>query len=244
MATVYTLGNLVPEVIAGVENRTTAGARALIWLQKALLEITADPQLRNEFDELEVIGPVFNLTGGRSINAGAVQQYPFSNFIPAGDYNVSTLDIVLWTDYPNNTTQIRLDTTSYQDADAITRFVGQPVKWYRFGDLCGFVPVPDKNYQTQARIYRMHPFSVPLENTPILIGNNWNEVLTLAATEKGFIELLQFEKARSIHGILHGDPKKPELLGMIEGRKKRREKENWRKQVPLRPVYRGYGRRY
>lgn len=241
---VFSIKDLENEVIIRTENRTTDTVRADVWLRDALLEITADPDFRDEFDELEELGPLFNLTGGLTLAAGAIQEYAFSNIVPAGDYNVCTLDVVLWTNFPSNTTQIRLETTSYQEADLVTRFTGQPVKWYRFGDTIGFVPVPDKNYQVQARVYKMHPINDDVLNqTPILIGRNWNEVLILMAVEKGFLELLQYEKAAAVHKLLHGDPKHPKRLGMIDGRKKRREKENWRMQAALRPIVRSYGAR-
>lgn len=239
----FKIADLENEVILRCENRTTDTARADVWLRDALLELTADPDFRNEFDELELLGPLFNLTGGRSVAAGAVQEYAFSNLLPTGTYNICTLDIVLWTDFPTNSTNIRLETTSYQEADLVTRLTGQPVKWYRFADTCGFVPVPDKNYQVQARVYQMHPINDnQLNQTTILIGRNWNEILVLMAVEKGFLELLQYEKAAAVHKLLHGDPKHPKRLGMIEGRKKRREKENWRMQAALRPIVRSYGR--
>jgi len=237
----FIIQNLEQEVLLKCENRTTDVSRVDVWLRDALLELTADTELRNEFDELEILGPLFNLTGGSSVAAGAVQEYAFSNLLPAGSYNICTLDIVLWTDYPTNSTQIRLENTSYQEADLIVRFTGQPVKWYRFADNCGFVPVPDKNYQTQARIYQMHPINDnQLNQTQILISRNWNEILVLMAVEKGFLELLQYEKAAAIHKLLHGDPDNPKKLGMIQGRKKRREKEHWREQKALRPIVRSY----
>lgn len=238
----FFFSDLDSEVIKRVENRTTDTTRADVWLRDALLEITMDPVLRDEFDELEELGPLFNLTGAATIMAGAIQEYSFANIVPNGDYNTSTLDIVLWTDFPFNTTQIRLETTSYQEADMVTRFTGQPIKWYRFGDTFGMVPVPDKNYQIQARLYKQHPINDNLlSQTQILIGRNWNEVLVWAAAERGFMELLQFEKAAQIHQLLYGDPKDPGKPGLLYGKKKRRMKENFRTQVALRPIVRSYG---
>ncbi len=237
----FFIQDLVNEVILRTENRTTDTARAAIWLRDALLEITADPELRNEFDELEELGQKFLLTGNANA-ALAIQEYDFTNLVPAGDYNVNTLDIMLWTDPPGNNSRIRLESTSYQEADMITPFPGQPVKWYRFADTCGFVPMPDKNYQVQARIYKMHPINDNvLAQTQILIGRNWNEVLIWAAVERGFIELLQYEKATAVHTLLYGDPSYPNRPGIIDGKKKRREKENWREQKALRPIVRSYG---
>ena len=242
MSALFTIQQLESEVIIKCENRTTDTARVDAWLRDSLLELTADVDYRDEFDELEQLGPLFNLTGGSKLvpNGVAVQEYPFVNIVPPMQYNVNTLDIRLWTDYPYNNTWIRLENTSYQESDMITPYTGQPVKWYRFADTVGFVPVPMKNYQVQARIYIMHPIASPINQTQILIGNNWNEILVLMAVEKGFLELLEYEKATSIHQLLHGDPKYPMKPGMIQGRKKRRAKENWRMQKPLRPIIRGY----
>lgn len=240
MATSFTIQNLEPEVLYKTENRTTDVSRVDNWIRDALLELTADTDYRDEFDNLEILGPLFNLTGGSSVASGAVQEYAFSNLIPSNTYNVNTLDIILWTNPPQNSTNIRLENTSYQEADMITRFTGQPVKWYRFADVCGFVPVPNLNYQVQARIYQLHPLATPLNQTVLLIPNDWNEILVLMAVEKGFLELMQYEKAAAVHKLLHGDPLYPKKPGMMQGRKKRRAKENWRQQKPLRPIVRGY----
>lgn len=241
MSAIFTIQQLENEVLLRVENRTTDTARADVWLRDALLEITADPDFRSEFDELEEYGPVFNLTGGQI--GTTVQEYPFSNIVPPGDYNIATLDILLWTDPPTNQARIRLENTSYQEADLITPFPGQPVKWYRFADTCGFVPTPDKNYKIQARIYKMHPINqAQLNQTTILIGNDWNEIIIWAAVKRGFMELLEFEKAAAVQKLLFGDPKYPGRPGILNGRKKRREKEQWRQQASLRPIVRSYGR--
>src|SRR5258708_15207949 len=145
----FFISDLENEVLIKCENRTTDANRADVWLRDSLLEITADTDFRNEFDELEELGPLFNLTGAATVANGAIQGYAFSNLVPPGDYNICTLDVVLWTDFPSNTTQIRLETTSYQEADLVTRFAGQPVKWYRFADTIRFFPFPYKNYQFQ-----------------------------------------------------------------------------------------------
>jgi hypothetical protein len=52
MATSFTIGQLVPEVILRTENRTTDTTRAAIWLRDALLEISGSPDYRDDFVEL------------------------------------------------------------------------------------------------------------------------------------------------------------------------------------------------
>lgn len=231
----FTISSLENEVILRVENRTDDVARARIWLRDTLLEITSNPDLRSEFDELEVTSAVFNLTANQ-------QEYPFSSWVTAPDINVASLSMLLWTDPPANTTRIKLTQVDYQYGDMITPRAAQPVQWYRYGDTCGFVAPPNKAYQTQLRWYRMHPIDdASLQDTEILISRDWNEILVWGAAMRGFMELLEFEKAAKLRVLLYGDPKYPDRPGLINARKKRKEKEAWRRQRTLRPVVRDYG---
>lgn len=231
---IFTINDLVNEVILRCENRVSDTARAAVWLRDAILEITGNPDFRNEFDDLEVVGPTFALSAG-------VQEYPFSNFITSGDYNMSTLDVFLWSDPGTNLNRLKLNPSHYQEADKQpTLTQAQPTDWYRFGDNLGFTPVPNNSYQSQIRLYRMHPIaeSDPAQ-TQLYIPRDWHEILVWAAVERGFMELLEYEKSAQIHQLLHGDPKHPDRPGLYDGRKKRREREAWRQQQALRPIVRG-----
>lgn len=232
----YTFASIEQEVLIRCENRITDTSRADIWLRDSLLEMTSDPKLRDEFDELEVVGPLFQLTSNQ-------QEYPFSDLLPAGVYNTATLSLLLWTDPPGNTNRISCFATNYQDADQITPFPGQPFKWYRYGDNIGFVPLPDLTYTVQARIYKQHPINdLNLPATVVLIADDWREVLILAAVVRGFIELGEFEKAAKLKILLYGDPSKPDEPGILYKRKKRRDKEMWRRQQSLSPRVRRYSK--
>jgi hypothetical protein len=235
------LSDLAPEVIAKLENRTSDLSRASKWLADTLLELTCDPQLRNDFDELEAWGNTWNLVVGQ-------QEYPFSNFLnPNLEYNQATLDVLLWTDPPQNVVRIKLNPTHYQDADRSTvnqtPVTGsQPGEWYRFADMIGFNPVPGQAYQVQARCLRMHPIASPDPGgTQLLLSREWHEVLEWGAAERGFMELQEFDKAQAIHQILHGDPKHPDRPGIWGAKYTRRQKENYRTTMALRPVIRAYG---
>jgi hypothetical protein len=231
--TTFTISSLDNEVIIRCENKTSDLARADIWLRDALLEITSDPDFRNEFDQLEVYGQQYDLVPQQ-------QEYTEVNLIPPGDVNVATLDILIWQDPPTNSIRRKLLQSHYQKADNFQPTYSLPTEWYRFGSLIGFTPVPDKAYQIQTRMLMMHPIDDnTLNQTQILIPRDWNEILIWAAVERGFMEYLEYEKASMIHKLLHGDPKHPERLGLLEGRKKRREFEAHRTEEPLRPVYRG-----
>lgn len=232
----FLISDLASEVIAKVQNRNDKLARSYTWLRDAILEISGNTDLRDDFDELEEYGTAFVLTPG-------TQEYAFSNIVPSGDFNLATLDVLIWTDPPTNSNRQRLTMTSYQAADdTSTQSRGLPSEWYRFADTIGFVLTPDKAYQVQPRILRRHPINdAALQNTTILLPREYNEVLVWAAAERGFAELLQFEKAAGIHQLLHGDPKKPDQPGLIKSIKSRRKKENWRRQKPLQVVVDRYG---
>lgn len=235
-----TLGDLASEVVVKLENRTSDLSRASHWLADTLLELTCDPTLRNDFDELEVWGTAWNLTPG-------TQEFPFSNFLNTDlEYNQATLDVLLWTDPPNNSVRIKLEPTNYQDADRATINAdplqgSQPGEWYRFGDNVGFNPVPGQAYQVQARCLRMHPIDTPDPSTTILLlSREWHEVLVWGAVERGYMELLEFDKASAIHTLLHGDPKHPEKPGIWGAKYTRRQKENYRTTNIMRPIIRSY----
>lgn len=239
----FMIGDLVPGLILKVENRTTEAATAAQYLVDALIEITSDPDFRNEFDQLEEYGLPFNLTGGKAMPP-AIQEYAEVQFVPQGDYNLATLDILIYQDPPNNKIRRNLTQSHYQKADRFQPTFSLPTEWYRFGSLIGFTPIPDKNYTIQTRMLRQHPIQdANLPGTLILIPRDWNEILQWAAAERWFMELLEYEKAGKIHQLLYGDPKHPDRPGLLEGRKKRREMEAFRTEAVLRPMLRPYMRR-
>jgi hypothetical protein len=232
MATTFIIQQLEQEVLLRCENKTTDTSRVDIWLRDSLLEITSDPSFRNEFDQLEEYGNLFNLVP-------QVQEYPETNLVPGTDYNVATLDILIWQDPPTNQIRRKLLQSHYQKADNFQPTFSLPTEWYRFAANIGFTPVPDKAYQIQTRMLRQHPINdANLNQTQILIPRDWNEILVWAAVQRGFMEYSEYEKAQKIFMLLHGDPKHPERPGLLESRKKRREMEAHRTEEPLRPVYR------
>ena len=241
-----TLQNLEAETVAKLENRTTDTANVDRYLRDALIELTSNPDLRDSFPELEVEGPQVNLTGG-AIGV-AVQEYPEATFLTAnsGDYNVKTLDIIIWTNFPTNNISKQLNPTSYQDVHKYTSQPSLPTDWYRFGGNIGFDPMPNQNYQVQAFYQRRHPItdyfntSSQLNTTTLLVPNEWFEIIEWAAAMRGFAELLNFERQQAIYNMLWGAPDKDNkgqrLPGLISTVKTKRRQEAWMQQQPLRPI--------
>lgn len=230
------INDLVPEVIFRCENRTNDTARAAVWLRDALLEIASNPDYRDDFAELEELGPFFNLTA--PVGGVGTQEYAESNITPIGDIQLATLDIRVWTDPPTNSNWRKLDNAHYQKTDRFQPVFSLPTEWYRFGLNIGFNPIPDKPYQIQARVLRTHPIATPIQNTLILLPTDWNEVIIWAAVQRGFMELLEWDKAGAVNKLLHGDPKDASQPGLIYSAKRKRRREFWRQESSLRVVKR------
>jgi hypothetical protein len=236
--------DLAQEAVNRCENRQDSLDRMGILIRDALIELTTNTDYRDDFDELEIWSESFALTVG-------VTEYPFSQLVPQtneyerADYNLATLDILMWIDPPTNTKRIKLNPSHYQLVDrGLTLGNSQPAEWYRFGDSFGVNPAPNRAYEVQARILRGHPINddaVPF--TTILLSRSWHEVLVWAGVERLYMELGQFEKAAYVHKLLHGDPRYPDKPGLLNGGKKRRKREAHRVSGGLRPVIRPYGAR-
>lgn len=237
--TQFFFSDLGPEVILRTENRTTDLARAYVWLSEAVIELSTDGDLRDEFPQLEEYGNTVNLTVGQ-------QEYDdISNFVPATMVNDATLDFLIWIDPPTNSKRKRLDYVSYQEADKFLYANAQPIQWYRFSNVIGFYPQPDQAYQVQPRIVQQHPINDSnLSATQFLLPRNWKAITILLAVMHGFIELEEYEKAGEIRKHLYGvvDPGNGKVIspGLIYRTKKQKEREGWRKEMILRPTVRPY----
>jgi hypothetical protein len=223
----FYIGDLTSEVLLRCENRTNDTNRAAIWIRDSLLEISGSPDYRDDFVELEELGPVFNLTA-------RVQEYAENLLAPTGDIVSVVDDILIWVDYPANTVRRKLDTSHYQKTDRFTPTYSIPSEWYRHSTNIGFNPLPDKPYQVQWRMVKQHPINDNvLTQTVILLPRDWNEVLVWTAVYRGFTELMEYEKAAKIYQLLHGDPKDTSQPGLFYSVKRKRRKEAWRMESRL-----------
>ena len=239
-----TFANLEAEVVLKLENRPTESSNIYRWLRDSLIEIAGNPDLRDSFPELEVLGPQVSLTGG--VQGVAVQEYPETMFLNPSAYLIKALDFLIWTDYPTNNNRKQLNPSHFQDSDKFMSRPSLPVEWYRFGLNIGFNPPPNKNYQVQARGMQRHPitdyFNVQnkLSTTQVLLQAEWYEILEWAAAMRGFMELLNYERAGEIKTMLWGDPEHPnDNPGLITSVKTKRRGEAWLAQQGLRPVVKG-----
>lgn len=223
----FQINDLINEVLLRCENRTNDTSRAAIWLRDALLEISGSPDYRDDFPELEELGPIFNLTVNQ-------QEYAETLLAPTGDIVSVVDDILIWVDYPTNSVRRKLDQSHYQKTDRFTPIFSLPTEWYRHSSNIGFNPVPNNPYQVQWRMVKMHPINDNnLPQTTILLPRDWNEVLVWSAVQRGFAELMEFEKQQKVYTLLHGDPKDPSQPGLLFSVKRKRRKESWRMEQRL-----------
>jgi hypothetical protein len=231
---IFLINDLVNEVLLKAENRTNDTTRAAIWIRDALLEISSNPDYRDDFQGLENWGPEVYLTTNQ-------QEYLESSFIVAPNANLATLDVLLWIDYPTNTIRRKLDVSHYQKTDKFQPTYALPTEWYTFNNLIGFNPVPDKPYSVQVRYLIQHPINDGnLPQTNILLPREWNEVLVWAAVQRAFMEFMEYEKAASIHTLLYGDPLNKNQPGLIFHVKRKRRREQYRMEQRLYVVRRPY----
>src|SRR5262249_22448863 len=120
---IFFIGDLVPEVLLRVENRTTDTNRAAVWIRDSLLEISGHPDYRDDFPELEELGPTVNLVPQQ-------QEYDNSLFIDAGSVYSNVADFVIWVDYPANQNRRKLDVSHYQKTDRFVPIFSLPTEWY------------------------------------------------------------------------------------------------------------------
>lgn len=239
-----TLQDLEQEVVQKLENRTTNTNNIDRYLRDAIIELTTNPDLRDSFPDLEVRGPLFNLQGGPI--RFSVTEYPETEFIWPADENAKILNIILWIDPPVNVRSLKLTPGVYQFSDEFKQGPSQPVEWYRFGNMIGFDPTPNRNYLVQASYQRQHPINDYfnkaglLNRTIILMDQRWFEILEWTAAERGYMELLNYQRAAEVHEMIWGRPDPnnsgERLPGLITNVKTRRMSERWLQQQPLRPV--------
>lgn len=233
----FLIGDLVNEVLIRTENRISDTERAAIWIRDALIEISQNPDYRDDFQGLEVYGQQINLVIEQ-------QEYNEVDFLTPGLECNAILDVLIWVDYPTNQNRRKLDVGHYQQTDKFQPVFSIPTEWYTYGGLLGFNPIPNQPYQVQVRFAKNHTIADSVPETVILLPREWNEILIWAAVKRGFMELMEYEKAGSVNMLLYGDPMNKAQPGLIFHVKRKRRKEQWRQEQRLtytrRPYQWGY----
>lgn len=122
---------------------------------------------------------------------------------------------------------------------------GPPVVWAPFKNEQVFRPVPDRDYLITRRFWKKPMVDQTtintINNTTLLLPDNWLEVLDYAAALRGFVELEENSKAGELRMLLYGDPKHPaDNPGLIKQRLTRIQTENMNSDYGMRMRIRNY----
>jgi hypothetical protein len=199
------------------ETQTNPEMRPSAWIRDTLRELTADfpyPELQVPDPPIVTIGPGLGWQGSNFA-------YQISSFVkPGDDFTVQEDPVIFLT--PSDAATVGIvatatDTVAYPmdfvtpKAIASILFIpgGVPFKYSRYGTLFWFGTQPGKDYSVYVPYQLRHPFLAgdDLVNSPIRIPDDWLDILSYGAAERGAIKLRWNDQATYLHNILWGDPK-------------------------------------
>lgn len=234
------INDLIPKVQAAMQNRadvTESQAnpemRPSAWLRDALREITANLP----FEELRQPNPPNVLIGPGLGVGGSGYKYPVSSFVNPGDDVTLMEDPVIFLDPPTNSVPHPMD---YLTPKAIAPYFvlnGIPYNYTRFGNQFWFGVQPSQNFTVFIPYQIRHQFiDADLTKSSVGVPPDWFDIIAYAAAERGCVPLRWNEQAVFLHNLLHGDPKHPEKLGLIEAKVLQQERDRRLSTIAVTPV--------
>lgn len=217
-----TINGLIPKVKAFLQNRPDVSEtqvnlemRPSAWLRDSLREITAN----YPFTELQKAGPLATIGPGLGY-LGSNYMYPVSQFLFSGD------DVTLMEDpaifltpqqalsigkFVGTTTGTVSYAMDYLTVKAIQPMLfvpgGIPFRYTRFGNMFWFGTQPGSNFSVYLPYQVRHPFNPSLPTSPAKIPQEWEDIISIAAAERGATVLRWNDQANYLHNLIYGDPK-------------------------------------
>jgi len=258
-----TINSLINKVKANLQNRSDVAEtasnpemRPSAWLRDSLREISANWP----FEELRVTGPVQTIGVGMGWQ-GSNYAYPVSQFLNPGDDVTLTEDPVIFlaSQQAVGTGMMPVQTLNttvagnlvgygmnYLTPKAIQPLLfipgGVPFKYTRYGAQFWFGPQPGQPYNVYLPYQVRHPFNPDLQSTPIRLPQDWLDILSYAAAERGAINLRWNDQANFLHTILYGDPKSVNPVtgeygrpGLIAAKILQQERDHMRSEIQVIP---------
>lgn len=237
--------DVIPLVVSKIRGRSDLssyagepGSDIPTWLMQAIQDLT--PSF--PFEELVMKGPYVNF-----ITAQA--EYAITYFLPNTDtaftqvrsffryFNTTNPPLVGAT----NTTGNQLKSRATAVVEPLSVIPGLPQYWCQNGNNLLFGFQPDQAYTVFMRYQRPHPFD--LENLPsqqIFMPDDWQEILAYAAAIKACDYLGLNDVGFGYYKLLHGDPKEPGSVGLIQARLSQMRRNLVINERQLQPVVRRY----
>src|SRR5215831_804099 len=96
---------------------------------------------------------------------------------------------------------------------------GTPSIWAPFKNQFHVRPVPDQGYPLIIRFWKKVQLDqMDINNTELLVPDDWVEIVQYQAQIRGFMGLLEFDKAAAVRTMLYGNPKQPDKPGLLKQR--------------------------
>lgn len=190
-----TIGELIPNVISKLSNRTVPQAKCVKWIQDAVKDITAS----YPFTELQVTGPTVQLT----IN---LAEYGKRAFLNPNDLDATNIDSFFLYINGSSGTGYNLKYRTVPTIEAMMKIAGQPVHWSRHGSNIYVAPMPQVAYYVFQRYQQRHPWTDSPVNDTIRIADDWLEIIEYAAAMRGAWDERMYDYNKEVKILLYGDP--------------------------------------
>lgn len=240
-----TIQDLIPDVQDKLRGRSdlseyggTPGSDIPSWLFRSILDLTPS----YPFEELVMKGPYVNFTVGTA-------EYLVTFFLPPQDQRFTQVrsffryfqtDNPPLTQNPNVTgSQLKFRMTSV--VESMATIPGIPQYWCQNGNKILFGFQPDNSYTVFMRYQRPHPFDIDnLPASQIFMPDDWREILAYAAAIKACDFLGLNELGLTYYKLLHGDPKNPASIGLLQARVSQMTRNASNNERQMQPVVRRY----
>lgn len=218
-----TIDDRVTRVQFLLGNRTDIDERIIEWLGDAYLDLG----MSVPFDELEDTADDVFIVGTTEYTypetARAVKA--LTGFVNNNPYPLYKRDIRVIERFPSSTASVK----------------GVPAIWAPFNDSIVVRPSPNLAYPFVWKFWAKPVLDDPVEDTVLLMPDDWLEIVDYMAAYRGHMALDEAEKARAISVLLHGDTRHPDEVGLIKAKLRRNAAENVVNDYALAPQIRPYG---
>ena len=142
-----------------------------------------------------------------------------------------------------NSTVITLD---YKDVAYIRQMTAQtqgpPACYTMYGNQIIVRPIPDKTYNVVYDYWQLPNIFTPVSATPLLVPDDWLEIIDMGALMRGFRALLERDKARELQELLYGfkTPAGKQVPGYITYRQTQQQAGSEFENYGLQPRIRRY----
>jgi len=222
----YTIGDRIDTVVSLLAGRTDKNSSISSWVMNSYRELA----MSVPFEELE-----------ESDNPTLVPNIPTLDY-PINARGIKALEI----GFPFNNPQTSAPVIK-RNKDILNRYIftppGQPAIWAPYGGQMWFGPVPLYPYPLVRDYWRKPiPNAIDINNTLLELPDDWIEIVDYGAQMRGWIDLLEFDKAANLRTMLWGDPdptkKNP---GLIKTKLTRIQAEYLNADYGFRPKLTRYG---